>query len=399
MTGTPPTRTLHETGARIETLIVILDSAAVAFCNYVNPHYGAAKPDWMPLPVLREARRFAAEKGLRLIYLAGRHPLPAPCVQEIGKGPHVSIAPLALRRRMSGAIPVLEAADVAALGRSRGPRIENAILRLGRKDMPRLGAIFTRLAGKMKRLNVCLFDVGRYREADFDVYRQQLDSLAEQVARLDRPADGTECNLLTDRLMLRAMNNCDAGVRHLTVAPNGRFYLCPGFYCQNEADAVGSLHDGPEIRNAHLLTVEYAPICRRCDAYQCRRCVLLNKQLTEEANTPSRQQCVTSHIERDASRRLLQTLQRAGRLNESAAMGPIPRLDHLDPFELLTRGSRPDGTPRRADPHAPREEKDRLADEMLAARTEELRALVMELRAGQQEILNQLRQMRKEQGP
>ncbi len=72
MTGIPPAPAPHPTAARLETLIVILDRGAVAFCNYANPHFGAAKADWMPLDVLRQARGYAAERGLRLIYLWGK---------------------------------------------------------------------------------------------------------------------------------------------------------------------------------------------------------------------------------------------------------------------------------------------------------------------------------------
>jgi len=334
MTGTAPAGISRVTGSRMESLIVMLDRGAVAFCNYANPLEGAAKPDFMPLPVLKAARRFAHERALAPVYLLGRHEVPPRHADEIGKGAHVILTPFSPRRRAGNWIPVLEATDAAALARSRGPRIGNAILRIGLEDMPRLAAIFGRLAGRVERLNVCLFDVGRYRDADFDAYREQLDALAEIVARLDWPAGGTECNLVTDRVLLRAMNNCDAGVRHLTVAPNGLFYLCPGFYHRDEAGSVGSLRDAPDIRNVHLLTIAYAPICRRCDAFQCRRCVLLNKQLTEEVNTPSRQQCVTAHLEREASRRLLETLRSAGRLDEPAAAGEIPRLDYLDPFDV-----------------------------------------------------------------
>jgi CXXX repeat peptide maturase len=280
--------------------------------------------------------------------------------------------------------------------------------------MPKLGSIFVRLAGKFRRLNICLADLGQYREEDFGIYRRQLELLADTVAasnwsggpsprRRGGHAGPTECNLVTDRLVLGAMNNCDAGVKHITVSPAGRFYICPGFYYWQEAGDVGSLDEGLHIGNAHLLTTEYAPICRACDAYHCRRCVLLNKQLTQEINTPSRQQCVGAHCEREASRRLLDLLGQAKRLNEAMPPAAIPPLDYLDPFELIRRenkhGTSPQGSSQGREDGKGRGALSSAAPQQgiaadHAAPWNELRALLVELRDGQQEIVNMLRQMK-----
>jgi CXXX repeat peptide maturase len=88
-----------------------------------------------------------------------------------------------------------------------------------------------------------------------------------------------------------------------------------------------------ESRNPHLLQLRHAPICSRCDAYQCRRCVYLSQLMTGELNTPSRQQCVAAHLERNASRRLLRRLRPF--LRNSDEMPEIPEIDYLDPLELV----------------------------------------------------------------
>ena len=76
--------------------------------------------------------------------------------------------------------------------------------------------------------------------------------------------------------------------------------------------------------------MEYAPICRHCDAYQCKRCVWLNRRMTHEINTPSHEQCVAAHIERNASRQLLQNIRRHGEFLPE--IGEIKEIDYLDPF-------------------------------------------------------------------
>ena len=55
----------------------------------------------------------------------------------------------------------------------------------------------------------------------------------------------------------------------------------------------------------------------------------MNKKTTLEVNTPSHEQCVVSHIERNASRELLIRLKKCG-LN---SVSKIKKIDNLDPFE------------------------------------------------------------------
>ncbi len=52
------------------------------------------------------------------------------------------------------------------------------------------------------------------------------------------------------------------------------------------------------------MKVENAPICEIRDVYSCDRCKFLNQKLTNEINTPSHIQCLISHVEREASRKL-----------------------------------------------------------------------------------------------
>ena len=80
----------------------------------------------------------------------------------------------------------------------------------------------------------------------------------------------------------------------------------------------GDISHIPEIPDAELLRLDHAPLCRRCDAYACRRCVWLNRKLTRELNVPSHRQCVLAHIERNASL-------------------PDSPTSYLDPFEVYEK--------------------------------------------------------------
>jgi CXXX repeat peptide maturase len=171
-----------------------------------------------------------------------------------------------------------------------------------------------------------------------EMYRAAVQSLGEYVYRRYVANQSIELNVVSDRLMLRQMRNCNAGIDHLTVSPSGQFYLCPGFFHSQGLEYVGgTLATGPELRNNRLLELGNAPICRTCDAWHCKRCVWLNQRATLEVNTPSRQQCVAAHLERAVSHELRERL-----VAQDAAFGVFPPIgagESLDPFDRV--GARP----------------------------------------------------------
>ena len=118
---------------------------------------------------------------------------------------------------------------------------------------------------------------------------------------------------------------------------DGKFYVCPAFYQANsdtiisKSYNIGSLVEGLDIKNPQLYKLDHAPLCRKCDAYQCRRCIWLNRKTTLEVNTPSHEQCVVAHLERNASRDLLANIRKHGQFIPERE---IKAIDYLDPFDM-----------------------------------------------------------------
>jgi CXXX repeat peptide maturase len=154
--------------------------------------------------------------------------------------------------------------------------------------------------------------------------------LSKTIEELYVSGKSPQFNLLSDRMYLDKMRNCEAGVKTITLAPDGKYYICPAFYYYGEKD-VNPL----EIKNPQLYKLEFAPICRRCDAFHCKRCVWLNKMTTLEVNTPSHEQCVISHIERNAAKSLLTAIRKHGTFLPQ--MPEIVDIDYLDPFDNIEK--------------------------------------------------------------
>lgn len=316
-------------------LLVILEKGAVPFCHYSNPfYYSSAEPEFMPLEILGKIVEYARENGLFLNFLFGRHPLSLEYESLIGTIGHVKMIPVVLKDIYPDGVPVLEADESMRFSELEADSERNLILSVTPTDLPHLSDMVASLWGKFKRLNLHLVGVETISSAQLDVYQSELKKIADRLAQLYRTGREIEINVISDRLLLNQMNNCDAGIKHLTIAPDGNAYICPAFYYDDEADTVGYWSDIIETTHANhqLLDLGCAPICSRCDAFHCKRCVYLNKKTTLEVNVPSREQCLASHVEREVSRLLLQSLRTVRPFDQFPA---IASLTYDDPFDLI----------------------------------------------------------------
>ncbi len=307
----------------IKYLIIQLDDTAVSYC-----HYPVAKtePRLIPLDNLRHGILWAMKENATVQFVYPSHRLPDEYHAVIESIDHAKIVPARCEDTK-----LLDTADVVVIdgtaevaGLTICPHAAY-VLRTSKEELLSAHDTITTLLARVTRLNVVVTDVETFADGDIDRYRLLLDGLAKVVADEYAAGHRVQFNLLTDRLMLTDMNNCNAGHETIALAPDGRFYPCPAFYDSGEEDcSIGDLDLGLDIRNPQLYRLDHAPICRRCDAWQCRRCAWLNRRLTLEVNTPGRQQCLMAHVERNASRSLLPLFSEAS----------LPKITYLDPFEI-----------------------------------------------------------------
>lgn len=188
---------------------------------------------------------------------------------------------------------------------------------------------------QLSRLNIVLSDADKITECHYIQYKAILDYFSCILERLYVNGLNPQVNILTDRIFVDSMNNCGAGETCVTIAPDGNIYPCPAFYQDYIEDfndfILGNVRDGLSIKNRALFRLDHAPLCRNCDAYQCKRCVWLNKKQTKEINIPSHEQCVMAHIERNASRLLLYNIRKRVDFMKDI---DIKEISYLDPFDV-----------------------------------------------------------------
>jgi len=325
----------------LQYLVILLDNTSVAYCHADNP---LKERNLIPLETLRKGILFGMKQNLMIQYVFPDYALPKEYAEVIESIDNVKIYPFGCKP-VTG-IEDSNDADVEVA--SEVPEkvgAKNLVLRLTFSEMLKQKDAIAKLFASGARVNLCITDVEQFSDEQMEAYKQVLKEWNAALLDLYKQGQSPQFNLLTDRMMLEKMHNCEAGVSNITLAPNGKFYLCPAFYYDEQTkvdnqlnhhqptsdNAVGDLEKGLETPNLQLLKLDHAPLCRNCDAYQCRRCIWLNRKLTWDLNTPSRQQCVMAHLERNASRDLLNDIRKVG---EFMPQIEIKEINYLDPFEV-----------------------------------------------------------------
>ena len=304
----------------MQYLVILLDDMSVSYCHCDNP---CKERRLISLDDLRAGILYAMKENLMIQFVYPDYPLPQEYLDVIETIDHHNIKPAGLDGADVSVLDSIDAIPEQVSG--------VAVLRIGKKQLFESEKALTAFMRKVQRLNVVITDLETFSKEDLQHYDTLLENLANVLKEEYLKGNTPQLNLLTDRMMLDHPNHCNAGVENITLAPNGRFYLCPAFYYSDAEESVGDLKRGLDIKNQQLLRLDHAPLCRHCDAYHCRRCVWLNRKTTYEVNTPSHEQCVVAHTERNAARGLLTAIR------EQAVFMPeidIKEINYTDPFDV-----------------------------------------------------------------
>lgn len=308
----------------LKYLIIILDDTSVSFCHYDN---NRSENRLISIENLKVGLLWAMKENLMVQFVYPNYTLSDEYISVIDSVDHIDITSDKYNRDVvifDGAESISNIVDC---------QDGNIVLRLKKQELFDYADNIISLVKAHCSLRIIIKDITGFNEGDFQTYKSILRKISETLEKVIVSGQEAQISFLTDRLQLDSMNNCNAGVESITLAPNGNFYICPAFYFDGST-SIGNPIDGLNIPNQQLYKLEYAPICRNCDAYHCKRCVWLNQKTTFEVNTPGREQCVVSHIERNESMRLLNILKQSGKVRTAIS---IPEIDYLDPFDKITR--------------------------------------------------------------
>lgn len=328
----------------LQYLVILLDNTATSYCHYENFCH---EKKLISIEDLKQGIFYGMKENLMIQFVYPDYELPQEYKDVINTIDHSDIvSSLCEDDELRKNADVIICHDWNGIQFSSFDKDGIYTLRTSKEDLFDRYKLLKGIISSSLRLNVVITDIEKFTEEDFKKYKEVLEYLSDVLKTCYAEGKSPQLNLLTDRMMLDGMNNCNAGVENITLAPNGKFYVCPAFYLSKECDgnenslddvcqkgySIGSLKEGLDIKNQQLYKLDHAPLCRKCDAYQCKRCVWLNRKTTLEVNIPSHEQCVVAHLERNASRNLLTNIRKYGAF---LADKEIKGIDYLDPFDKL----------------------------------------------------------------
>ncbi|MCL6589605.1 MAG: radical SAM peptide maturase, CXXX-repeat target family [Firmicutes bacterium] len=303
-------------------MLFLLNDGIVPHCRYNSKKENIQA---MSLEVFKRGMEFAAENNFIPVFIGDDTPRYTSTVNEIT----ITSPCASFITENANSIIIFD------------EKVENVIsnaqictILISKNTIDNLYDYIAQTSRKYKRVNIVIKDILDWGKDECDRYQEQLKKLVELVVSDAKEKRYYDLNVLTDLIKLKKMNNCDAGQGSVTLAPNGMFYQCPAFYFDDPSKAIGTLDGAIEIEDEYLLSLEHAPICSICDAYQCNRCTYINFKATGEINTPSKIQCMVSHIERNATRLLQLKLQAE---NMAVFIDVLPEIDYSDPLEIILR--------------------------------------------------------------
>lgn len=327
----------------LQYLVILLDNTATSYCHYENFCH---EKKLISIEDLKQGIFYGMKENLMIQFVYPDYELPQEYKNVINTIDHSDIvSSLCEDDELRKNADVIIYHDWNGIQFSSFDKDGIYTLRTSKEDLFDRYKLLKGIISSSLRLNVVITDIEKFTEEDFKKYKEVLEYLSDVLETCYVEGKSPQLNLLTDRMMLDGMNNCNVGNENITLAPDGKFYVCPAFYFSGKCDgneqslgevcqkgySIGSLKEELDIKNPQLYKLDHAPICRKCDAYQCRRCVWLNRKTTCEVNTPSHEQCVIAHLERNASRQLLIDIRKIGVFLPGR---DIKEINYLDPFEV-----------------------------------------------------------------
>ena len=307
----------------MQYLVILLDDTSVSYCHCDNPY---SERRLISLDNLRAGILYAMKQNLMIQFVYPDYELPQEYIEVIDTIDHHDIVPYG---QQGDVVVIHTPQSLRDSSPNLGEQLADAVcvFRCKKEELFMGGDSIAAMLRQVQRLNVVITDLETFADEELKSYDVLLDGWAAVLKEEYVKGRPPQLNLLTDRMMLTGPNHCNAGVENITLAPNGKYYLCPAFYYSDPADSI----DPQNIKNQQLLRLDHAPLCRHCDAYHCRRCVWLNRRTTLEVNTPSHEQCIVAHTERNAARRLLASIREVGEFMPEV---DIKEIKYLDPFDV-----------------------------------------------------------------
>ncbi|MBU5227112.1 radical SAM peptide maturase, CXXX-repeat target family [Clostridium senegalense] len=293
-TGEISLRKLYRLKDSKKYLQIILDDSIDAFCDYHN-NLPKGTRNLMSQEMFDKATKMAINNGFIPVLMGKNREINRDFLNK-NKIPFIQI--------IDNYEKLIEKDDIIIyknnFSKENIKKIFNCIYIVDKEYIDNICSNIDFLSNYSNRINLIIRDKELLDKESLSKYKTQLNMIQDIIS--NKNDKNLEINIATDILNLKKPCSCDSGKHTFTLAPNGKIYVCPAFYYDDEMNYIGSLDDGIENINKKELKLYdslHFPQCEKCDVYHCKRCTFKNKKTTYECNTPSDEQCIIGKMERE----------------------------------------------------------------------------------------------------
>ena len=213
----------------LKYLIIQLSDDAVSYC-----HYAAKKEcgNTIAPEVLKKTIIWAMKENLSVQFVHSYNNVEAKIERLINSIDHVDIVP---SYNTNGKL--LSEAEIVVYeswSEIKPRKGQSQVIRTSLYNLLNNKGSLVELLKHCDRINIVITDVEHFGDSQVKDYQLFLENLIPIIVDEYKNVHQVQFNLLTDRLMLKEMNNCNAGYESITLAPDGKFYICPAFYLNGE---------------------------------------------------------------------------------------------------------------------------------------------------------------------
>ena len=189
-------------------LVILLDDTSVSYCHYTNN-----KKQHNPISIehLKAGILYAMKENLNIQFVYPDYELSQSHKELIETIDHSKIVPTSY----TGTADVMVVEDWKDFSDLSFQKETSYVLRTSKNDLFSQYFLLENILGKVSHLSIVLTDIETFNNSDFDSYKETLKDISGIVETYYKKGVFPQINLLTDRMMLQQMNNCNAGYENI----------------------------------------------------------------------------------------------------------------------------------------------------------------------------------------
>ncbi|GAE00762.1 radical SAM domain-containing protein [Clostridium botulinum B str. Osaka05] len=305
---------------RSKNLFFIMDDNCVEHCNYNS----RCKDNVMPDEILKAGIEFCEKNIYKPVILHSKNSLNIKNINDISYIDRYEIYNngLQLCDNNSTKIQVVTPQTIESTIKT-----DICILNLKENEIEDMYLCAKKIFKSCDRINL---NIQNYTYSfDLELYKEQLSKILELIKEYHLKEERKEFNKISDTAYLNKLDGCNSGYKSFALAPNGKIYICPKFYFNDETSYIGDIKNGIQLKGKELFKPINSPFCKECDVYHCDCCVYMNKKLTNEYNIPSALQCRISHVEREIANKFISLVKKEKKIpkeNTKTCRQPVEKI-------------------------------------------------------------------------